>query len=345
MPLAIAASPQVSRPAVRSPGSAARIDPLDWTKGGLVLVMVAYHSINYSAFKPLAFRFLPFLPPSFVMIAGFVVGAVYTARYDLRTWSPYGRLLVRGIKLFLLFAVLNAGSCILLERNLTDGLFEFADRSSMIFLSGNGREGIFEVLLPIAYFLLLVPALLWLRTRAVGAIPGCAIVVFVLCVALERQEIFSKNLTLLSAGIIGMAFGHIPVETLDRFARKWIWTLLVYISYHICKWIFDDNYAVQMFGAAASVFLLYTCALHLDMSAWAGRQLVMFGRYSLLGYLVQIALIRVMVWVGGGKPQHWGGVIVVGLLTTVLLFCVVNLVNTLRRRNRPADLIYKSVFA
>ena len=341
MPL-IVTSPQT--PPAIAPG-AARIDAVDWTKGALVLVMVVYHAINYSAFKPLAFQYLPFLPPSFVMIAGFVVGAVYTARYDLRTWNPYARLLVRGVKLLLLFVLMNAGLCILLERSVTFGFLEFANRSGMIFLSGNGREGIFEVLLPIAYFLLLVPALLWLRTLAVSAIPCCAIIVFVLCIALERQGISSKNLTLLSAGIIGMAFGNVPVETTDRFARKWVWTLLFYASYHLCKWIFDDNYPVEMFGAAASVFLLYTCALHLNMSAWAGRQLVMFGRYSLLGYLAQIALIRVMVWGAGGKPQHWGGVIVVGLLTTVLLFLLVHLVNASRRRNRPVDVIYKCVFA
>ena len=139
---------------------AERIDPLDWTKGALVLFMVVYHSINYSVFRSMAFQFLPFLPPSFVMIAGIVVGSVYAARYDLDSWKPYARLMLRGIKLFLLFAVLNVGFCILLERSFAGGLSEFSSRAGMVFLSGNGRDGIFEVLLPIAYFLLLAPVLL-----------------------------------------------------------------------------------------------------------------------------------------------------------------------------------------
>jgi hypothetical protein len=340
----VVTSPQVF-PAAARPGAAARIDPLDWTKGALVLLMVVYHSINYSAFRPLAYQFLPFLPPSFVMIAGFVVGAVYTARYDLRTSKPYARLVVRALKLFLLFAVLNVGFCILLERSVADGFLEFANRSSMIFLSGNGREGIFEVLLPIAYFLLLVPALLWLRSRAVSAIPFCAVAVSVLCVVLERKGMSSENLTLLSAGIIGMTLGLVPIGAIDRLARKWMWVLLLYLLYHLCSWSLGDTYPVEMFGVAASVLLLYSCALHLDMSAWAGRKLVLFGRYSLLGYLAQIALLQVIVKVAGGRPEQWAGVIVVGTLTTVLLFFAVNLVNTLRRRNRSVDVIYKSVFA
>jgi len=119
--------------------------------------------------------------------------------------------------------------------------------------------------------------------------------------------------------------------------------LLFYAAYQISRWVFDDIYPVEMLGAAASVFLLYTCALHLDLSAWAGRQLVMFGRYSLLGYLAQIALIRGIVWGIGGKPQNWIGVVLVGTLTTLLLYFVVNQVNTLRRGNRIVDIIYKTI--
>ena len=121
--------------------------------------------------------------------------------------------------------------------------------------------------------------------------------------------------------------------------------MLLYVAYHLCRRAFDDIYPVEMFGAAASVLLVYTCALHLDMSAWPGRQLVLLGRYSLLGYLVQIALIRAMVWGVGGKPGHWTGVVVIGMLTTGLLFLLVHLVNGLRRRNRPVDICYKYVFA
>ena len=332
-------------PGATPSGAAARIDPLDWTKGALVVCMVVYHAVNYSAFRPLAFRYMPFLPPSFVLIAGFVVGAVYTARYDLRTWSPYARLLVRGGKLFLLFALLNLGSCIALERSLVDGSFEFVDRSAMIFLSGNGREGIFEVLLPIAYFLLLVPALLWLRTRAAAAIPICALAIFGLCFVMERFGWSSKNLMMLSAGILGLALGSIPLEAVNRFAGKWLWVLLVYLLYLLGSWFLGDTYPVQMFSAVASVLLLYACALRLDMSAWAGRQLVLFGQYSLLAYLAQIALIRAIVPLVGGKPQHWAGVIVVGTSTAIILFCLIHLVNSLRRRNRPMNILYQSIFA
>ena len=343
MPTAVT-SPQVSKATVHNK-SVARIEPLDWTKGALVLFMVVYHAINYSVYRPLSFRYLSFLPPSFVMIAGLVVGSVYAARYDMGSWKPYVRLMIRGIKLLLIFVVLNLGLCIVRERDLIGGFMVFTDRAGMIFLSGNGREGIFEVLLPIAYFLLLAPLLLWLRSRVASAIPVCGFAVFVLCVVLEERGVDSLNLTLLSAGILGMTLGLIPIEAIDHFSRKWTRVLLIYIFYQICRWFIGDIYPVEMFGAAVSVFLIYTCALHLNMAAWTGRQMILLGRYSLLGYLLQIGFLQVMVKVAGGKSEHWASVIAVGVLTSVFLFLVVNLVDFLRRHHRPTDLIYKGVFA
>jgi hypothetical protein len=330
---------------VKASRPATRIEALDWTKGALVLCMVVYHAINYSAFRPMAFRFLAFLPSSFILIAGFLVGQVYAAKYDLETWKPYLRLAVRGFKLLVLFLVLNLTYCIILERNFLDGILEFADRSGAIFLSGNGREGIFEVLLPIAYFLLLAPALLWLRARVSGAVALCAIAVFLLCVALEMTGLFYKNLSLLSAGLLGMACGLIPIASIDRFACHWLPVLGLYALYRVCSYFVGEIYVVQMLGAFTSLMVLYGCALHLDCASTFARQMVMFGKYSLLGYLAQIPLIQIIVHIFGGKPDHWIGVFVVTVVATVLLFLIVLAVHELRRRNRFIDRSYKSIFA
>ena len=334
----------VQQPVTKS-RPASRIEALDWTKGALVLCMVVYHAINYSAFRPMAFRFLGFLPSSFILIAGFLVGQVYAAKYDLKTWKPYLRLGVRGFKLLVLFLVLNVTYCIILERNFLYGILEFADRSNAIFLSGNGREGIFEVLLPIAYFLLLAPALLWLRSRVSGAIVFCAAGIFLMCVALEMNGLFYKNLSLLSAGFLGMACGLIPMASIDRFACRWLPVLGVYTFYRVCSYFVGEIYIVQMLGALISLMLLYACALRLDCASTFGRQMVLFGRYTLLGYLIQIPLIQIIVSIFGGKPDHWIGVSVVTVVAAVLLFFIILAVHKLRLRSRFIDLSYKSIFA
>ena len=129
---------------------------------------------------------------------------------------------------------------------------------------------------------------------------------------------------------MGMALGLVPIETVNRLARKWIPVLCVYALYHLGSYHWGEIYAVQIFGAVASVLLLYTCALHLSMSSWTGRQMVLLGRYSLLAYLAQIGLLQAMVRFAGGRPEHWAGVIAAGGLTAALVFLLVNLINSLR---------------
>jgi fucose 4-O-acetylase-like acetyltransferase len=334
------------REPARAPAqAAARVPALDWTKGALIICMVIYHAINYSAFRPLAFRWLAFLPPSFILITGFLVGQVYAAKYDLRTWKPYARLAIRGMKLLLVFVFLNVVHCVALKRGLQEGLWEFADRSDAIFVSGNGRAGIFEVLLPIAYFLLLAPALLWLRARSRGSITVCAAAMFLLCVGLELGGRQLKNLSFVSVGLIGMALGLIRLETVDRLAWKWLPVLALYLLYRLAGYLIGEVYPVQTAAAAVSVLLLYCCALHLGAGTWLGRQIVLLGQYSLLGYLAQIVVIQFLVMALGGQPDHAAGVIVVCLATAALTLLIIRTVHESRRKSRFADVAYKTVFA
>ena len=323
----------------------ARIEGLDCTKGALILAMVAYHAINYSSFRPLAYRFLAFLPPSFILITGFLVGQVYATKYDLGTWRPYLRLVVRGLKLLAIFVGLNLAHCVVAQRSFLDGMWDFTDRSDAILLSGNGRAGIFEVLLPISYFLLLAPALLWLRGSASRVIALSAVVVFALCCALELNGKSFKNLTLLSAGIVGMALGLIPMGAIDRFASRWVLAVLLYVAYRVCGRFYGETYPIQMFGAVVSLLVLYCCALHFPRDSWFGRHLVTWGKYSLVGYLAQIAVLQVIVLTLGGKPDRWLGVIEVGSLTTVALFFLIQAVHRGRQRSQPIDVIYRAIFA
>jgi hypothetical protein len=329
-------------PTVAAPKMVQRLDALDWTKGFLVILMVVYHAINYSAFRPLAFKHLAFLPSSFIFITGFLVAQVYTIKYDLSTWKPYLRLAVRGARLLALFLFLNVCYRILHARDFLDGLEDFADRAGSILISGNGREGIFEVLLPISYFLLLAPALLWLRSRAAWAITIVAAVIFILCLELERSGHFSKNLSLLSAGFLGMAVGQVPQDWVRRFARQWTMVLGSYIAYRLSTYLLGEIYPVQMLGAFATLGLIFWLASHLDSEFWPNRQMFFLGKYTLLGYLLQIPLIQLLVF--RGKPGNWGGVIVVILAATFIEYFVILGIHRSRKRFWLAEKTYGLIF-
>src|SRR5688572_13891663 len=83
-----------------------RLAFLDITKGILVVLMVVYHSLNYTNQYHLGFRYLSFLPPCFILITGFLLSTVYARRYEAGDRRLVGRLVVRGVKLFTLFTCL-----------------------------------------------------------------------------------------------------------------------------------------------------------------------------------------------------------------------------------------------
>ncbi len=54
-----------------------RISTIDFTKGILVVFMALYHSLNYFGYAKLHHIYLTFVPPSFIMITGFIIIQVY----------------------------------------------------------------------------------------------------------------------------------------------------------------------------------------------------------------------------------------------------------------------------
>ena len=309
--------------------------------------MVVYHAINYSPFRPLAFEYLAFLPPSFILIAGFVVGQIYAFKYDLTRWAPYGRLLLRGFKLIALFTVCNLLLHIFEFRAFgwSEGIFEFADRATSIYLIGNGRVAIFEVLLPIGYFLLTAPLLVYLSRYSRWSVVGIALATFGLCVWLEKRGLSFDHLVLFSCGLFGMALGAIPIQSINTLASRWAVVLPTYFLYRLASHWLGERYSVQVFGACATLLLLYAIALKWHSFRWLYQHVVQLGVYSLFAYFTQIVLLQILVrWIAG-RPQHpWSVVATIGF-TLVCTSLAVVLVAKLRARSSVANTGYKTVFA
>jgi hypothetical protein len=309
--------------------------------------MVVYHAINYSAFRPLAFRYLAFLPPSFIFVAGFLVGQTYAAKYDLNRAAPYRRLIIRGLKILVLFTLFNLLLYTYEYRRLgwTEGAFKFGENSLWIYFVGTGRVAIFEVLLPIAYFLLAAPFLVYLMRFSRWFPAAIAVALFVACVLLESRGIVFDHLNLFSAGIIGMAFGAFPMERLNALAsRLWI-VLPLYALYRVLEYKFGERYAVQNFGVCATLLLLYSIALPLCSRGWPSRRLVQLGQYSLIGYLVQIAVLQVLTRLVMGQPRKWSGVIETISITLFVTTATVVVLHFLRAKQSKVDSAYRFVFA
>ena len=79
-----------------------RNDAIDFTKGFLVIVMVAHHLLNYFfQGKPILFMYVNYATGAFIFISGVICGALYFNKYLDDKRYVRKRLITRGLKLII----------------------------------------------------------------------------------------------------------------------------------------------------------------------------------------------------------------------------------------------------
>lgn len=326
--------------------SPSRLAYLDTTKGILVLLMVVYHSLNYTSDYHLSFRYLCFLPLSFIVITGFLLSIVYTPRYRPGDPTLKRRLLLRGLRLIALFTLLNVAAQFARSPvyGRSVGLEMFFDDWLDVFVVGGSRVAAFDVLLPIAYLLVIAPWLIAVSHARPRFLPWCSGVLIVLCGALDFSGYGLPNLNFLAAGIVGMLAGQLlpDASILGRFFWLTLLGYALYMPLGIAEGVF---FLVQFLGAFVALALIVAASVRLGEQGWLRQRIIRSGQYSLIAYIVQIALLQV-------TSRFFGRPDIVSLPSAVQLFgtlalmvAVIEATAWLRGRVEGIDRAYKAVFA
>ncbi len=325
-----------------------RVAALDHTKGVLVLCMVLYHALNYSTKYYLGFRYFAFLPPSFIVITGFLLASVYSAKHSLNDWRLHRRLIMRGVKLLLLFTALNVLIQLTVSRSAhgaMPGLNIWRTYWYEIYISGEGRAASFEVLLPIAYLLLIAPLLLLLNGAHRSILPVVTVCVLGLLAWLAEQGGYWFNAQLMSAGLIGLLLGRLSFRTLGLLSRVWFLFLFAYLGYFFLGRTYGQGFLLQLVGGVIGLGLIYSACLRLNFETVFERCLERLGRYSLIAYIGQIGVLQVLVRFTG-RPEPFSADFFLVLFGTLLLTVLgVEFVDWARSRSAVVGSAYKAVFA
>lgn len=332
--------------------SSARISALDFTKGALVLIMVLYHWLNY--FGDLHDnRYLRFLTPSFIFITGFLLSNVYLAKYDLNNSQLQRRLVTRGLKILGIFIALNAivamvsGGFANMELFLDQLLTSSAVRvfvAGNVVVAGMGKGVAFYILVPIAY-LLMFSAGLFAVCRfykyAAHAVCACCL----LCILLLRLNgIESSNLDLLTIGLLGIVVGYIPISKINTFVRHPFLLALSYVCYVAAITVWNVIYPLQIVGVCLSLMILYLLGQG-DETRTVQSRIILLGKYSLFGYISQIAILQVLRRAFRSTDLGPAALTISFVLAFALTLLSVEFVDRARRESAAVDRVYKWVFA
>jgi hypothetical protein len=343
----ITATPLASRPVSVKQQSGNRIVALDWVKGALVVLMVIYHSINYTGLMGVAFRLMAFLPTSFILITGLLLTSIYLAKFKATDWRLHRRLLVRGLKLIILFVLLNVSMILVRSSNVDDAgtaLEDLASKWREIFFFPSKRIASSSMLIAIGYLLLLAPLVLALNSVKNWLLPMLTVLLFAAGCYWEWVGTLNYYFSMVTFGIIGMCLGRIPLGKLEEISRRWAIVLPLYCAYRLCSYLFTELFPVQLAGTVLSLLILLGLALILSEESFIYRQCALLGRYSLFGYIFQLLALQVLRRVIR-TPEPIITFATLTVITLLLTWLGTVVVEKLRRRARAVDASYKFVFA
>ena len=332
---------------------AVRIPALDFTKGALVLIMVLYHWINYFL-GPHDNRYLRFLTPSFIFISGFIVSNIYISKYGLSDPHLPKRLVERGLKILGVFVVLNLMRSFVSPGHAPANAFTMHDwiRSLIdIYVLGSGVGGgqakavAFFILVPISYLLLLSAGLLVL-SRYYRFTVHVVCMGFLLIIAGANYRGFeSSNLELLAIGLLGLIAGYLPTEKVNAAVRHPYLLVASYVAYVAAITVWNVIYPLQIVGVYLSLMILYWMGLEGGNPGRIRGTVVLLGKYSLLGYIAQIAILQCLRL--AMHPFSWETELLI--LSFILAFALtitsIKVVDLLRSRSIVVDRLYRFVFA
>ena len=333
-------------PSLKTKNQTERIGALDFTKGILVLFMILYHSLNYHGIFPN--RYLPFVAPGFIMISGFIISSIYFLKYGQDINRGRKRLAVRSIKLLLIFTILNIASRIAWPA-YNDGILgeirNFAGNWVEIYLVGSPRKVAFDVLIPIGYTLM--AAIFVPRSLPMGAI-----IIVLSAISAFSANIFLENntgsvymLTMTSAGMIGMAMGLLPAQIINAFSRSWMRIGWLFVCYGIVALCGGYYYATQILSTLIALIIIYSIGGRIEHDNRINKKIILYGQYSLLSYIVQIALLKMMFLLVLKFHLLNPKIILTISLITILTYLVIAVVDFTRFKCRKIDILYRAVFA
>lgn len=319
---------------------------LDFVKGFLVVCMIIYHVISY--FTNAGYsgtQYVRFVTGAFIMTSGYIVSVFYRDKFSLDKNNTCVRLFVRGIKLLLIFTVLNLlvnMFNIQSHKHVTYNLGLFIDNLHSIYVSGKSSLAIFQILVPIAYLLIISPVLLvYYEHKSI-------MIFFILCLLL-CYSFFDLNLFNLYGLIIGMA-GFAAGATninLNSYSIKFqsVIIIIFLIMMTLMKY-FDRSIISYCIAIIIIMKLSYDFSKNIKQESILHRLMVLLGQYALLGYLLHILFLQFISLLIMRKRFTVGlEVITIFVGTLVFLTVVCLLLDKLRHRFIYIDKSYKFIFS
>lgn len=323
---------------------------IDFTKGFLVIAMVAYHTLNY--FLPTLdrlFAYVSFVTWGFIFYSGFMCGTIYFKRFIVNREAVYKRLSVRGLKLILLYIIINLLIYVFIKSNEEYVYFNSRtvyDNFVLIFLIGGKQFTDFNVLLPIAYTLLICAPLIGLH-KFKYLVYFILISVFAL---LSFVNVTTHNTNCVLTGILGvftgLIFNELRAKLYITSIRYMVFLFLMLFLFLVIPYEPRSYLLVFIIYIILVIYNLHSLGMLTASFKVVIYSIDKLGQYSLFLYLAQIAILQVLrrtFWFSSSSIRIDHVLIFVFVNVFLLILCY--LTDYLRKNIIFMDKAYRFVFS
>jgi len=319
---------------------------LDFVKGFLVVVMVAYHVMDYFVIESaLLYKYLHFVSGAFIFTTGYVVAEFYVNKYARDKRRTCKRLVTRGLKLIGIFTVANLMINYLHLQNFNSTQFGFSlffNNLIPIFIYGNGHLASFEVLPPIGYLLIVAPLLLMAhrgyRRYELALISAAIVLCWVFGV-----RVTGPSLVILGLG--GFMFGTFPGVRAAPVWSEVLNALLLAVYLSMLPYI-SQNFITYVCNVLLVLKFVYDLSRHINLQGSINHVIVLFGQYSLFCYFAQILFLQfIFRFVIHHRWPVGHEMLLLTFVACIALFLGCRVLEWLRAKSSVVNSVYKLVFA
>lgn len=317
----------------------------------MVVTMVVHHSIDY--FAPISmlsiYKYIRFVTGGYVFLSGYLVTQIYLPKYIGNRNIMVNRLMIRGLKLIILFVSINI--CGFLTKNLIRNQnLSFSSLVSylyIILLAGSYERATFSILAPISYLLLGIGALFLFLKDGSKIIPSFSLCLIIFCSIAFYDNRGAYNLRYLTIGLCGATCGFWfsiiskwKIDVRKNLLKLFIVTLVLIGFLNTFKLYFP----VYLSSTILILYWIYLVGTTWESNSWAKTGLYFLGRYSLLSYFSQIFILQLLKQldlINNGELCSLAVAILIAGLGMVLI--VMN-VDWARKRWQIVEISYKLIF-
>jgi hypothetical protein len=193
--------------------------------------------------------------------------------------------------------------------------------------------------------LLLAPLLILLYRGHPLLVPllAVAVAIFSTIPVGDGEPLF--NLALVSAGLIGVIVGRVPDSALSLLRRYWYLPVIVYAGYVAFTHLVWQSRFDQLLNAFLALVAIFGLCAAMGGGGLFGRELLVVGKYSLLAYIFQIAVLQVLTRSFGRLEPFTISFFLQMLGVGVAMLLMAESLQWVRKRSVWIDASYRFVFA